>query len=206
MSWAAIAGTLGTIAKGTVAVGKGALSLGSKGVGLGVKGVGMGVKGGGKVLGQLNPMAGSVGAIGPQQASMMNKFLMGAKNLGGQGLGKLNQLGIDPNSMGPNQSLLTRFTGGAKDLAGKGIGKLNELGVEEIKRQLPKFGETLGTDKSKLGALTKDLIHKAPEAAMAQEKRNQELISRYSTTPTLSPARPAYSTNLQSILQDYRRS
>lgn len=155
MSWAAIAGTLGTIAKGTVAVGKGALSLGSKGVGLGVKGVGMGVKGGGKVLGQLNPLTVADGA---QKASMMNKFLVGARN----------------------------------------------LGTEEIKRQLPKFGETLGTDKSKLGALTKDLIYKAPEAAMAQEKRNQELISRYSTTPSLN--RPAYSTNLQSILQDFRRS
>ena len=204
MSFAAIASSTlaglkiaGTAALGAVKAPPGLLTTGIKATpGLLAKGVG-----------QLNPMAGTAGStMGPQQASMMNKFVIGAKDLAGSGLSKINQLGIDPNSMGPNQSLLTRFTGGAKDLAGKGIGKLNELGVEELKKQLPKFGETLGTDKSKLGALTKDLIHKAPEAAMAQEKRNQELISRYSTTPTLSPARPSHSTKLQSILEDYRRS
>ena len=171
MSFAAIAGAIGTAA-GAVGSGLGA-AAGTIGTGLGAAGKlalatpGLIAKGVtatpgliAKGAGQLNPLTVADGA---QKASMMNKFLMGAKN----------------------------------------------LGTEEIKRQLPKFGETLGTDKSKLGALTKDLIHKAPEAAMAQEKRNQELISRYSTTPTLTPAppvRPAYSTNLQSILQDYRRS
>lgn len=168
MSFAAIAGAIGTAA-GAVGSGLGA-AAGTIGTGLGAAGKlalatpGLLAKGVtatpellAKGVGQLNPLTVADGA---QKASMMNKFLMGAKN----------------------------------------------LGTEEIKRQLPKFGETLGTDKSKLGALTKDLIHKAPEAAMAQEKRNQELISRYSTTPTLSPARPVYSTNLQSILQDYRRS
>lgn len=175
MSFAAIAGAIGTAA-GAVGSGLGA-AAGTIGTGLGAAGTAAGklalatpgliAKGVtatpgliAKGAGQLNPLTVADGA---QKASMMNKFLMGAKN----------------------------------------------LGTEEMKRQLPKFGETLGTDKSKLGALTKDLIHKAPEAAMAQEKRNQELISRYSTTPTLTPAppvRPAYSTNLQSILQDYRRS
>ena len=171
MSFAAIAGAIGTAA-GAVGSGLGA-AAGTIGTGLGAAGKlalatpGLLAKGVtatpellAKGVGQLNPLTVADGA---QKASMMNKFLMGAKN----------------------------------------------LGTEEMKRQLPKFGETLGTDKSKLGALTKDLIHKAPEAAMAQEKRNQELISRYSTTPTLTPAppvRPAYSTNLQSILQDYRRS
>ncbi len=168
MSFAAIAGAIGTAA-GAVGSGLGA-AAGTIGTGLGAAGKlalatpGLLAKGVtatpellAKGVGQLNPLTVADGA---QKASMMNKFLMGAKN----------------------------------------------LGTEEIKRQLPKFGETLGTDKSKLGALMKDLIHKAPEAAMAQEKRNQELISRYSTTPTLSPARPVYSTNLQSILQDYRRS
>ena len=171
MSFAAIAGAIGTAA-GAVGSGLGA-AAGTIGTGLGAAGKlalatpGLLAKGVtatpellAKGVGQLNPLTVADGA---QKASMMNKFLMGAKN----------------------------------------------LGTEEIKRQLPKFGETLGTDKSKLGALMKDLIHKAPEAAMAQEKRNPELISRYSTTPTLTPAppvRPAYSTNLQSILQDYRRS
>ena len=168
MSFAAIAGAIGTAA-GAVGSGLGA-AAGTIGTGLGAAGKlalatpGLLAKGVSatpellaKGVGQLNPLTVADGA---QKASMMNKFLMGAKN----------------------------------------------LGTEEIKRQLPKFGETLGTDKSKLGALMKDLIHKAPEAAMAQEKRNQELISRYSTTPTLRPARPVYSTNLQSILQDYRRS
>ena len=168
MSFAAIAGAIGTAA-GAVGSGLGA-AAGTIGTGLGAAGKlalatpGLLAKGVtatpellAKGVGQLNPLTVADGA---QKASMMNKFLMGAKN----------------------------------------------LGTEEIKRQLPKFGETLGTDKSKLGAFMKDLIHKAPEAAMAQEKRNQELISRYSTTPTLSPDRPVYSTNLQSILQDYRRS
>lgn len=200
MSWAAIAGTLGTIAKGTVAVGKGALSLGSKGIGLGVKG-------GGKVLGQLNPMAGTVGStMGPQQASMMNKFLMGAKNLGGQGLGKLNQLGIDPNSMGPNQSLLTRFTGGAKELAGQGLGKLNQLGIDpnSMGPNQPLMTRLGKAGKGKLGELVKELPQRGMDSLEEQNKRNQELVSRYSTTPSLN--RPTYSTNLQSILQDYRRS
>jgi len=153
MSFAAIASTTlaglkiaGTAALGAAKATPGLLAAGVKATpGLIAKGAG-----------QLNPLTVADGA---QKASMMNKFLMGAKN----------------------------------------------LGTEEIKRQLPKFGETLGTDKSKLGALTKDLIHKAPDVAMSQEKRNQEFISRYANAPTLTPARPAYSTNLQSILQDYRR-
>ena len=134
----------------------------------------MGVKGGGKILGQLNPMAGTAGStMGTQQASMMNKFLMGAKDLAGSGLGKINQLGIDPNSMGPNQPLMTR------------LGKAGQ---------------------SKLGELVKELPQRGFDALQEQNKRNQELVSRYSTTPTLSPARPVYSTKLQSILEDYRRS
>ena len=161
MSFAAIAGVIGTTVGGLKIAGTAALGAAKASPGLLTTGIkatpGLLAKG----AGQLNPMAGTVGStMGPQQPSMMNKLLGGAKN----------------------------------------------LGTEELKKQLPKFGETLGTDKSKLGALTKDLIHKAPEAAMAQEKRNQELISRYSTTPTLSPARPSHSTKLQSILEDYRRS
>ena len=186
MSFAAIAGVIGTTVGGLKIAGTAALGAAKASPGLLAAGAkatpGLLAKG----AGQLNPMAGTAGStMGPQQPSMMNKLLGGAKN----------------------------------------------LGTEELKKQLPNFGETLGTDKSKLGALTKDLINKAPEAArlgkagqsklgelvkelpqrgfdalQEQNKRNQELVSRYSTTPTLSPARPVYSTKLQSILEDYRRS
>ena len=71
---------------------------------------------------------------------------------------------------------------------------------------MPRLGKA---GQSKLGELVKELPQRGFDALLEQNKRNQELVSRYSTTPTLTPAppaRPAYSTNLQSILQDYRRS
>ena len=191
--------TVGTAALGAAKATPGLLEAGVKATpGLLAKGAG-----------QLNPMAGTVGStMGPQQASMMNKFLMGAKDLAGSGLSKINQLGIDPNSMGPNQSLMTRFTGGAKELAGKGLGKLNQLGIDpnSMGPNQPLMTRLGKAGQSKLGELGKELPQRGFDALQEQNKRNQELVSRYSTTPTLSPARPVYSTKLQSILEDYRRS